>query len=150
MGSRGLVAPQRPKFATEYRSLVGGIAWVGPTARPDALHANGICARAYTFSTVELYGCAVRILLYLAETCDVGITFTAYAPDAGVLTAASDSDWHVTRSTSGGGLRFAGGCAHAVSRNQDSGSGSSAGAEIIAASSLCDDIAHPRVAFSAT
>ena len=137
------VAPA-PEFGTRYRSLVGGLQWVGPTARPDVLHSTGICARAYTFSTVELYGCAVRILLYLAESCDVGITFSAYTPNPDVLDAATDSDWHITRSTSGGGLRLAGGTAHAVSRKQDCTAGSSAGAEIVAASSLCDDIVHAR------
>jgi hypothetical protein len=138
-------APVDANFHTKYRSLVGGLVWLGPTARVDVLFVVGILARAFTFPTVELYGCAVRCLVYVTQTSNLGITFSGNVPNARVLVAASDSDWSVLRSTSGGGLLLAGGCVHASSRKQDCTSGSSAHAEIIAASSNSDDVKHARL-----
>eukprot|EP00327_Prymnesium_parvum_P000535 CAMPEP_0182825558 /NCGR_PEP_ID=MMETSP0006_2-20121128/15903_1 /TAXON_ID=97485 /ORGANISM="Prymnesium parvum, Strain Texoma1" /LENGTH=210 /DNA_ID=CAMNT_0024952661 /DNA_START=228 /DNA_END=860 /DNA_ORIENTATION=+ len=60
--------PAEPAFHRRYRSLVGGLCWLGPTARPDVLFATGICARAFTFPTQHLYDCAVRILVYCYHT----------------------------------------------------------------------------------
>ena len=51
------------EFNTRFRSLVGALIWVGPAARADVLYSAGICARAFTFATLDLYGCAVRILV---------------------------------------------------------------------------------------
>ena len=132
----------RRGLGTRYRSLVCAIMWVGPTARPDVLYPIGICARAFTFPTVDLYGCAVRVLVYLACTLTLGITYSAYNVNPTTLDCASDSDWSVRRSTSGGGMRLAGGSVHAASRKQECTSGSSSHAELIAASALSDDVQH--------
>ena len=42
------------ELGTTFRSIVGGMTWVGPTTRPDVLHRVGILARAYTFATEQL------------------------------------------------------------------------------------------------
>jgi hypothetical protein len=116
---------------------------MGPTARPDCLYPTGICARAYTFPTEELYGCGIRVLVYTAQTRGVGIRFeSATYEDSHKLKAASDSDWQITHSTSGGCIRLAGGCCLAVSRKQDCATNSTAHAEIVAASGLADDVKH--------
>eukprot|EP00327_Prymnesium_parvum_P011290 CAMPEP_0184391940 /NCGR_PEP_ID=MMETSP0007-20130409/21358_1 /TAXON_ID=97485 /ORGANISM="Prymnesium parvum, Strain Texoma1" /LENGTH=350 /DNA_ID=CAMNT_0026742317 /DNA_START=221 /DNA_END=1269 /DNA_ORIENTATION=+ len=133
------------EFHVRYRSLVGGLCWIGPTTRPDILYATGICARAFTFPTVELYGCAVRILLYCAHTSSLGITFSGHGPAPSVLSAASDSDWSTLRSTSGGCIMLAGGCVLAVSRKQDCVTTSTAHAEIVSASGLSSDVVHARL-----
>ena len=134
--------PPTAQFGTKYRSLVGGLGWVGPTTRPDVLHTVGILQRAYTFPTDDLFGCATQALIYLGQTADMGITFSASAPDAGKLRAAVDSDWSVRRSTSGGCLLLAGAAAHAVSRRQDCSAESSTAAEVVAASTFVGDISY--------
>ena len=135
------VTPSR-EFNSRYRGIVGGLGWVAPTTRPDILHTVGIYQRAYTFSTDDLYGCAVQTLVYLGQTAEMGLTFSAAAPDARMLRAAVDSDWSVRRSTSGGALLLAGAAAHAVSRRQDCSAESSTAAEIIAASTFVGDIRY--------
>ena len=130
------------EFNAKYRGIVGGLGWVAPTTRPDILHTVGIYQRAYTFSTDDLYGCAVQTLVYLGQTAEMGLTFSAAAPDAHKLRAAVDSDWSVRRSTSGGALLLAGAAAHAVSRRQDCSAESSTAAEIISASTFVGDIRY--------
>ena len=48
-----LYATPPAELGTKFRSLVGGMAWVGPTTRPDVLHRVGILARAHTFARVK-------------------------------------------------------------------------------------------------
>ena len=134
-------APTRA-FGEKYRSLVGGMGWVAPTTRPDALFTVGIYQRAYTFPTDDLYGCAIGTLVYLGQTAEMGLTFSAAAPNAGKMRSAVDSDWSVRRSTSGGCLLLAGTTPHAVSRRQDCSAESSTAAELVAASTFVGDIAY--------
>ena len=132
------------EFGTRYRRVVGGMAWVGPTTRPDVLHRIGILARAYTFPTEELYEDAIETLVYLGQTAHLGISFSAAAPHASTLKWASDSDWSVRRSTTGTCGMLAGGCVHASSRRQDCTAGSTTEAEVIAASSATNEVVHFR------
>ena len=134
--------PPTRSFGEKYRSLVGGMGWVAPTTRPDALFTIGIYQRAYTFPTDDLYGCAIGTLVYLGQTAEMGLNFSASAPNAGALRAAVDSDWSVRRSTSGGALLLAGTTPHAVSRRQDCSAESSTAAELVAASTFVGDIAY--------
>ena len=134
--------PPTRAFGEKYRSLVGGLGWVAPTTRPDALFTVGIYQRAYTFPTDDLYGCAIGTLVYLGQTADLGLTFSAAAPNASELRAAVDSDWSVRRSTSGGCLLLAGTTPHAVSRRQDCSAESSTAAELVSASTFVGDIAY--------
>ena len=134
--------PPTRAFGEKYRSLVGGLGWVAPTTRPDALFTVGIYQRAYTFPTDDLYGCAIGTLVYLGQTAELGLTFSAAAPNAAELRAAVDSDWSVRRSTSGGCLLLAGTTPHAVSRRQDCSAESSTAAELVSASTFVGDIAY--------
>ena len=132
------------ELGTKFRSIVGGMAWVGPTTRPDVLHRVGILARAYTFATEQLLEDAYECLVYLGQTAHLGISFSANAPDASTIKWASDSDWAIRRSTTGTVGMLAGGPIHASSRRQDCTAGSTTEAEIIAASSASNEIIHFR------
>ena len=132
------------ELGTKFRSIVGGMAWVGPTTRPDVLHRVGILARAYTFATEQLLEDAYECLVYLGQTAHLGISFSANAPDASTIKWASDSDWAIRRSTTGTAGMLAGGPIHASSRRQDCTAGSTTEAEIIAASSASNEIIHFR------
>ena len=132
------------ELGTKFRSIVGGMAWVGPTTRPDVLHRVGILARAYTFATEQLLEDAYECLVYLGQTAQLGVSFSANAPDAAALKWASDSDWAIRRSTTGTAGMLAGGPVHASSRRQDCTAGSTTEAEIIAASSAANEITHFR------
>jgi len=132
------------ELGTKFRSIVGGMAWVGPTTRPDVLHRVGILARAYTFATEQLLEDAYECLVYLGQTAHLGISFSANAPDASTIKWASDSDWAIRRSTTGTVGMLAGGPIHASSRRQDCTAGSTTEAEIIAASSAANEIIHFR------
>jgi hypothetical protein len=134
--------PPTRSFGEKYRSLVGGMGWVAPTTRPDALFTVGIYQRAYTFPTDDLYGCAIGTLVYLGQTASMGLQFSASAPNARQLRAAVDSDWSVRRSTSRGALLLAVTTPHAVSRRQDCSAESSTAAELVAASTFVGDIAY--------
>ena len=131
-------------LGTKFRSIVGGMAWVGPTTRPDVLHRVGILARAYTFANEQLLEDAYETLVYLGQTAHLGISFSANAPDAATIKWASDSDWAIRRSTTGTVGMLAGGPIHASSRRQDCTAGSTTEAEIIAASSASNEIVHFR------
>ena len=131
-------------LGTRYRSIVGGMAWVGPTTRPDVLHRIGILARAYTFATEDLLEDALETLVYLGQTAQMGISFSANAPDATTARWASDSDWAIRRSTTGTCGMLAGGAIHCSSQRQDCTAGSTTEAEIIAASSAANEVVHFR------
>ena len=87
---------------------------------------------------------ALRVLVYMGQTADHGITYSRHAPDADVLEWWTDSDWAVRRSTTGGTGQLAGGSVCAQSRRQDCVTGSSTHAEIVAASSNSNDLLWSR------
>ena len=87
-------------------------------------------------------GYLLGTLVYLGQTAEMGLTFSAAAPNAGKMRSAVDSDWSVRRSTSGGCLLLAGTTPHAVSRRQDCSAESSTAAELVAASTFVGDIAY--------
>jgi hypothetical protein len=123
----------------EYRSLVGALMWPAPTTRPDVLFTVGVLARAFTFSTADLFKCGIRVLIFLGQTKEDGIIYSKSAVDAGVLVSWSDSDWSVRRSTTGMNHMLAGGSIGASSKRQDCISTSSTHAEVIAASATSSE-----------
>ena len=129
---------------TEYRSLVGGLMWPAPTTRPDCLFCVGVLARALTFPTFDLFKCAKRVLIFMGQTANYGILYSAAAHDASRLVAWSDSDWATRRSTTGSNVELAGGSVLASSRRQDCTSSSSSHAEVIAASATAFDLTWSR------
>ena len=54
-----------------------------------------------TFPTAALMACAVRVLVYLGRTRQLGITYSKHAPNARRLYARADANWRSTRSTTG-------------------------------------------------
>mgnify|MGYP005711840753 CR=1 FL=1 len=97
-----------------------------------------------TFPTDDLMKSALRLLVYMGQTADHGITYSRFAPNADVLEWWSDSDWAVRRSTTGGTGQLAGGSVTAMSRRQDCITGSSTHAEIVAASTNSNDLLWSR------
>jgi len=129
---------------TTYRELVGALMWPAPTTRCDVLFVVGIHARAMTFPTSDLFHTALRVLVFLGQTMNDGIMYSANAPNAREYIAWSDSDWAVSRSTSGGIHTLAGGAIDASSRKQECVTGSSTHAEAVAASSVSNDVLCER------
>ena len=58
-------------------------------------------ARALTFPTSELMGCAIRVLVHLGRTAHESLRFSRDSPDAAVLHVYTDSDWDMLNGTTG-------------------------------------------------
>ena len=116
-----------------YRSKVGALIYTN-TVRVDACYAISRLSRAQTFPTAELEKHADRVIVYLAQTATVGVTFDGAAPNAHMMYAESDSDWAVGHSTSGYAIYFGGAAVCYSSKRQPCIAVSSTEAEIIAAS----------------
>jgi hypothetical protein len=127
-----------------FGSLVGALIYAVPCGRPDVAYAVGVCARALTFPTEEMYACAVRVLVFLIHTKREGTTLSGNAPDASRLRAYSDADWHVTHSTTGWAAVLAGGAVAYGSKRQHCISLSSTESEIMAASQTACEIIYLR------
>jgi hypothetical protein len=85
------------------------------------------------------------VIVYLAQTASLGVTFDGSADNAGVLQGMSDSDWAVGHSTSGWMLFLAGAAVVYSSKRQPCIALSSTEAEIIAASACAVQIQHAVV-----
>ena len=133
-----------PSLTTDYRSLVGSLLFPAPITRPECLFAVGVHGRALDFSTPDLMKTALRILVYMGQTMDDGLTYSRHAPNAARLEWWTDSDWAVRRSTTGGTGQLAGASVMAQSRRQDCVTGSSTHAEVVAASSNSNDLLWSR------
>jgi len=116
-----------------YRSKVGALIYTN-TVRVDACYSISRLSRAQTFPTAELEKHADRVIVYLAQTATVGVTFDGAAPNAHMMYAESDSDWAVGHSTSGYAIYFGGAAVCYSSKRQPCIAVSSTEAEIIAAS----------------
>jgi hypothetical protein len=125
------VAASRVK---SYRTKVGKLIYAAPAVRCDAAYAISRLARAQTFPTEALEGHADSLIVHLAQTADMGITFDGSSARAGELFAESDSDWAVGHSTSGCVVYYCGVAVFFSSKRQACIAMSSTEAEIIAAS----------------
>ena len=133
-----------PKLQTLFRSIVGKLQYAASTARADILFATGILGRALTFCTTDLLDAAIRIAVYLARTPTLGLRFNGADEADGVLTGWCDSDWCISRSTSGCVFMLARAAIGAVSRRQQCISLSSTEAELMALSVAGCDIQYYR------
>ena len=115
-------------------SDVGALIFAGPASRFDVLYGVGMAARCLTFPTARMRRCVDRLLAYLVQTADRGITFGGGADDPLEYVAYSDSDWDVAHSTTGTVHCIGGRAVSASSKRQHSISLSSTEAEIMAAS----------------
>ena len=127
-----------------YRGKVGALIYTSPCTRPDACCAISRLARAQTFPTPALEAMADDVIVYLAQTAKMGVTFDGCAVDGGTMTAACDSDWAVGHSTTGWACSLAGATFAYASKRQQCIALSSTEAEIIAASSCAVEVAHFR------
>ena len=82
--------PLGPEDSTQYRSIVGALQYLTLT-RPDlAYSVNKVCQYLHA-PTTEHWIAAKRILRYVQDTLNVGITFTKSSST--FLSAFSDADW---------------------------------------------------------
>jgi hypothetical protein len=125
------VAASRVK---SYRTKVGKLIYAAPAVRCDAAYAISRLARAQTFPTEALEGHADSLIVHLAQTASMGVTFDGSSARAGALFAESDSDWAVGHSTSGCVVYYCGVAVFFSSKRQACIAMSSTEAEIIAAS----------------
>jgi hypothetical protein len=117
-----------------YRNKVGKLIYAAPQVRADAAYSISRLARAQTFPTEALENHADKVIVHLAQTADMGVTFDGSAPRAAELYAESDSDWAVGHSTSGVAVYHGGAVVYYSSKRQSCIAMSSTEAEIIAAS----------------
>ena len=87
-----------------YGSKVGALVYTSPCVRVDAAYAISRLSRALTFPTDEMEMLADQVIIYLAQTATLGVTFDGHAPGGDVMFAESDSDWAMGHSTTLDGL----------------------------------------------
>jgi len=88
--------------------------------------------------------CINRVIAYLANTADLGVTYDGARSDALVYEAYSDSDWCTSHSTSGAVHCVGGRMISATSKRQVSIALSSTEAEIMAASLAGAEVMYLR------
>ena len=134
------LAPIAASRIKSYRSKVGALIYTSPCVRVDACYVISRLSRAQTFPTEALEAHADRVIVYLAQTASVGVTFDGAAPRASELYAESDSDWAVGHSTSGYAIYFGGAAVFYSSKRQTCIASSSTEAELIAASACALEV----------
>ena len=133
-------APAPPAFVTKYGSLFGAILHA-IKYRPEISIALNLCGSCLTFPTEKLYDCLVRVLVYLARTKHMGTTFTDVGETKG-LHAYADSNWSVTRSTTGFVIFLGNGAIAHAARRQHCITMSSCEAELVALADLAIELLY--------
>jgi hypothetical protein len=136
--------PPSSDLLRSYGGKVGALVYTSPCVRVDACSAIGRCSRALTFPTEEMELIVDDIIVYLAQTKSLGVTFDGTVPNAGQCYAETDSDWAVGHSTTGWCVYLAGAAMCYSSKRQTCIASSSTEAEIIAASSCALELVHIR------
>jgi hypothetical protein len=101
-----------------------------------------------TFASETLYECLLRVLVYMARTCSLGLNFNAKGEGAHHLKAFADSNWNVTRSVTGFVIMLAGACICHASRRQHCITMSTCEAELVALADLAIELIHMRSVLS--
>ena len=135
--------PASPALLKRYQSLYGALLHT-TKFRPEISAAMGLLGSCLTFPTEQLYECLMHVLVYLGRSRNVGTTFTAHAPDAKQMRAYADSNWGVTRSTTGFVIMLAGAAICCVSRRQHCITMSSCEAELVALADAAIELLHMR------
>ena len=133
--------PASVELTKAYGSLYGSLLHV-VKFRPEVAAALGLCGSCLTFPTQELYDCLMHVLVYLGRSRSVGTTFSAHVPDARRVRAYADSNWAITRSTTGFVVILAGAAIAAVSRRQHCITMSSCEAELVALADCAIELLH--------
>jgi hypothetical protein len=103
----------------------------------------GLLGSCLSFPTQELYDVhLLRVLVYLARTRSLGITYSKHADNAAKLRAFADSNWAVARSTTGYTIILAGAGIESVSRRQHCISMSPCEAELNALAECAIELLH--------
>lgn len=127
-----------------YRELVGCLAYVAHTSRPDLCAAVNVFSQLQSCPTDEHWRYLKRILRYVKGTLDVGLEFQGGDSEA-ALVVFSDADWgndiNDRRSMSGYILRVFGGTVAWLTRKQQTVALSSTEAEFVAlCTATCEGI----------
>ena len=145
MGGHAHEPPHRVARAPEVLRLAVRCAVLLHAAkyRPETMAALGLLGSCLSFPTQEMYDMhLVRVLVYLARTRSLGVTYSKHADNAGKLRAFADSNWAVTRSTTGYTSMLAGAGIGSVSRRQHCISMSSCEAELNALAECAIELLH--------
>ena len=119
------------ELSKRYGSLYGAILHA-VKYRGDVAAVMSRLGSCLSICTEELYECLLRVLVYLVHTKNIGPTYSLHAHDAMKLKAYADSDWSVSRSTTGFVIMLAGASISHVSRRQHCVTMSSTEAELVA------------------
>ena len=125
----------------DYGSLFGSLLHVVKW-RPEISAAMGRLGSCLSFPTDELYECMMRVLVYLGRTAHLGTTYSKFADNASKLVAFADSDWSVTRSTTGFVIMLGGAAITTASRRQHCITMSSTEAELVALADLAIEVLY--------
>tara|TARA_B110000037_G_scaffold107636_1_gene124787 strand:- start:233 stop:1786 length:1554 start_codon:yes stop_codon:yes gene_type:complete len=128
-----------PKLLNAYQSLVGALLYCATNTRPDIAYSVGLLCRAMSCPTPELLASAHRVLIYLHNTRELGLRYSA---DARPIYGMSDSDWDVRHSTSGYVFMLCEAAISWASKRQTSVALSSCEAEIVAGSEAAKEAIH--------
>jgi hypothetical protein len=126
--------PASPELTKRYGSLFGSLLHA-VKFRPEISAALGLLGSCLTFPTEELYDCLMHVLVYLGRSRNLGITYSGHVLNASKVVAYADSNWSITRSTTGYCIMLAGAAIVSVCRRQHCITMSSCEAELVA---LCD------------
>jgi hypothetical protein len=81
-----------PKLLKSCASKVGAMIYAAPAARFECAYSIGICVRCLTFPTPEMDELADRIICYMAQYPDGGMTYDGSTPGSDTFKCFSDSD----------------------------------------------------------
>ena len=137
--SRPAASPELTKsFGSLFSALLHATKY-----RPETMAALGLLGSCLSFPSQELYDLhLVRVLVYLARTRSLGVTYSKHADNVAKLRAFADSNWAVTRSTTGYTIMLAGAGIGSVSRRQHCISMSSCEAELNALAECAIELRH--------
>ena len=133
--------PADKRLTERYGSLFGALMHA-VKYRPEISAALGLLGSCLTFPTEGLYECAMRVLVYLGRTRQLGTSFSRHGETK--LHAYADSNWLTTRSTTGFVIFLAGGAIAHASRRQHCISMSSCEAELIALADLAIELIYVK------
>ena len=128
------------QLKTEYNSIIGGLQYLANNTRPDIAFAVNHLARFLSNPSEEHFQAARRVLRYISDQPDKGISFRK-TKDTPILNAYSDADFAAdpsnSRSTSGSLIRLASGPISWKSHLQREVVLSTTEAEYLAATETC-------------
>ena len=141
--AKELKATPSPEALKRYQTKLGKALYASAAgARPDLAYAVGVCARCATYPSEDMEKCLDYAIVYAVQTAHDGLRFGR--DEGATLHASSDSDWHVSHSTSAYVIMYGAACVCYASKRQQCIAMSSTEAEIIAASQAALEIVYLR------